>query len=433
LRPGIALERLESASHAIVERREGDTVVVATKRPTIEADRDFLLAWSPRLNGLPQPSILVEERDGRRFAMLMLFPPTPGSEAGLGLATETLFVVDVSGSMDGPSIRQARTALAAALDRLRPDDRFDILEFNDTSDLFRPGFEYADAATIEQAHAWVRGLEAGGGTMILPALERALELMSRSGSSRSQRIVFVTDGAVANEDEVFRTISEKLGRSRLHTIGIGHAPNRYLMRKMARFGRGLCHFVTGAAGSRNEIDAFFERLDRPVMTDLALEWAGLPRDGVYPARLPDLHSGEPLVLLARIEDGAERAPVRLSGYTRNGPVETSALPGATSLHGAGIGVRWARARVDELMDSLHEGADPDDVRAEVVDVALEFDLVTRYTSLVAVELTPTALGPARTLGLAATLPQGGTDGPARTILGLALAGSGLLLLILGRR
>jgi len=432
LRPGIELAHLDSVSHAIVRRDEGDTILVRTANERVPASRDFRLRWTPKLSELPRPSILFEDRADGRYAMLMLYPPIPGSQAGLGLPTETLFIVDVSSSMRGPSIEQARLALAAALYRLRPDDRFNILKFNDGQRSWRPDFVYADEATVDEAHEWVRGLRATGGTSIHPALVRGLQLMGASSSSHAQRIIFLTDGAVANEEQVYSTITAELGSARLHAIGIGPAPNSYLMRKMARFGRGICRFVASADDAENRIDAFFERLDRPVMTDLTLEWAGLVIDEAYPARLPDLHAGEPLVLVGRV-DPADDTPVRLVGHTRVGWVETEALPAAITRHGSGIAIRWARSRVEALMDSLHEGTQPTDVREAVIDVALEFDLVTKYTSLVAVEQGPTAFGEPRPVRLAASLPQGGTDAPLRTAVGLSLLGAGLFFLALLRR
>jgi Ca-activated chloride channel family protein len=432
LRPGIELDDVDSLSHEILLHNEGEVVLVRTADERVPARRDFLLRWTPRLDALPRPSILVEDLSDGRYVMLMLFPPTPGSDAGLGLPTETLFVIDVSGSMAGPSIEQARAALLAALDRLRPDDRFNILKFNDSSEPFRPVFAYAEPATLAAARAWVRGLTSGGGTEIHAALARGLDMMGASRSSHAQRVIFLTDGAVSNESQMYRTITSELGETRLHTIGIGAAPNAYLMRKMARLGRGMCRFVPDASAAANLIDAFFAKLDRPVMTDLALEWDALVIEEAYPATLPDLHAGEPFVLFGRIADGADDAAIKLTGHTRVGWIETSAMSPGGSAPASGIGMRWARSKVDALMDSLHEGADEDDVRAEVIDVALDFGLVTKYTSLVAVEQTPTALGASRPVRVASALPQGGTDGPLRLLLGLVLLGSGAALLALLR-
>jgi len=431
LRPGVALDRVESTSHAVSVHESEEGYRISTTESSI-ADRDFLLRWTSLLEDRPSATVFVEDRDDARYALLMISPPRPTSEAGLGLPTETLFVVDVSGSMAGPSISQARQALLAALDRLRPEDTFNILRFNHLNDVFREGFEFAEGDSLESAQEWVRALSADGGTMIYPALMRGLNLLAASRTSRAQRLVFLTDGAVSNEAEILRGISERIGDARLHTIGIGNAPNEYLMRKMAWFGRGLCEFVSSDGETGNRIDAFFSRLDRPVMIDLDLDWGGASPEQVYPARLPDLHAGQPLVLYARIDSSSRGGSVTLRGQSREGWLEI-AVPLQDAVAGPGVATRWARAKVGSLMDSLHEGVPAADVRTAVIDVGLDYGLVTAYTSLVAVEQVPTALDASNAVRRAAALPMGGTDGPLRLRLGLLLGVLGLGLLALRLR
>jgi Ca-activated chloride channel family protein len=428
LEPGMELDDVASESHDIeVSRRDGAYDVSPVEK-LIAADRDFILRWKPRLGREPRAAVFIEERDEAAYAMVMLMPPQPESGAALGLPTETLFIIDVSGSMDGPSIKQARRALTAALDRLRPEDRFNILKFNDRNAAFRDQFQQAVPENIDAARSWVRDLQATGGTMIQPALERGLELMNASGSSHAQRIVFLTDGAVGNESQVLRLITSGLGEARLHTIGIGHAPNSYLMRKMAAFGRGLCDFISNIGDAENRIAAFLERLDRPVMTDLEMSWEGISVDEVYPERPKDLYAGEPLVVTAKLAAPPEPGLMRLSGWTREGWTTGEALIDAGSPRGTGIGRRWARAKIGSLMDSLHEGADPEAVRAEVVDLAIGFNLVTSYTSLVAVDDRASALEDPESVRIAAALPAGGTFNPLHRLVALALLGAGIVLL-----
>jgi Ca-activated chloride channel family protein len=391
-------------------------------------DRDFVLEWTPEPGSEPRSAVFVEERDGERYLLMMVLPPAPHSGLGQGLATETLFVVDVSGSMNGTSISQARSALLEALERLRPEDRFNILAFNDDHRLFRPDFNNAEGETIEAARDWVADLSADGGTMIYPALMRGLELMGESRSANSQRIVFLTDGAVANEQQVLRGLSEHLGDVRLHTLGIGNAPNAYLMRKMARFGHGLCAFISSPSKADNQVARFLERLDRPVMEGVELNLLEAGLKDVFPQTVPDLYAGEPLLLSARLEAGASADRLTLGGYTRDGWLSSDVALDTAITRESGVALRWARSRIGGLMDSLAEGADEGIVRTDVVELALDFHLVTRYTSLVAVEQRPSALGPSRSVRTAAALPLGGTDNPLKLLTGLLLVAAGLLAL-----
>jgi len=445
LQSDVDLERIESSSHAVGTRRSGSTWQVTPVDGSVPADRDFTLRWLPTLEEQPQASLYVERKADGRYGLLTLMPPAADAAAA-GMSTETMFVIDVSGSMEGPSIRQAREALVAALDRLRPGDRFNVLEFNDGNALMAPEMQLVQGPdSVADARRWARRLSAGGGTMILPALKRALaEMASQPESRRAQRIVFLTDGAVGNEDQIFAALGAQLGRARLHTIGIGAAPNRYLMRKMARFGRGLCAFAAEGDSADNAVAAFFERIDRPVMTDLALSWEGIRAEDIYPRRLPDLHAGEPLVLSFRLRgEPSDGAAVKLSGRLPGGVRALSLPVPAGSRSSSGVAARWARARVANLMDTLHEGASEDDVRPKVVRVGKSFHLVTRYTSLVAVEERVAGSGDPRPVQLAnadpasadddASLPAGGTDAPLLTLIGGLLLAAGAALALTSRQ
>jgi Ca-activated chloride channel family protein len=429
LRAGVGVEDLESPSHLVRSRWDGNELIVEPEGGPIPADRDFLLSWRVAPGNEPRAAVFVEERPEGRYALILVVPPLVDA-LDHGLPTETLFIIDVSGSMDGPSIEQAREALLAALDRLRPGDTFDLLAFNDSNHAFRGRFLDVDEDSLDDARRWVRALHAAGGTMIEPALRRGIDAIRDRPTDRIRRIVFLTDGAVGNEAELLAGIESGLGGASLHTVGIGSAPNRYLMRKMAERGRGICAFVSGTGGAENAIDAFFRRIDRPAMTDLSLAWEGITPIEVYPSRLPDLHQGEPLVLSAWLPPGSDTGRVTLSGRLPYDTLDVALdlQPGAPE--GSGVAIRWARAKVGALMDSLHEGAEQDEVRRSVIRVATAFMLVTRYTSLVAVEEFPSAWDEARRANLpnglpagsklVAQLPLGGTSAPLLLLIAFVL-------------
>ncbi len=435
---GVPIERVVSDSHAIRDFWDGNVLVVEPEDKTIPADRDFLLRWRPILSEQPRPALFVEDRPEGRYVLVMLLPPLRDVGTGRGLPTETLFIVDVSGSMAGPSIDQARAALLAALDRLRPEDRFDILSFNDEVREFRGRFVPASGRDLEEARDWTRSLRADGGTRIDLALERGLSLVGASGSDRSRRIIFLTDGAADNEESVLREVRAGLGATRLHALGIGAAPNRYLMRAMASAGRGLCDFISTTEGAANRVDAFFTRLGRPVLTDLEIVWDGKEAVESYPALLPDLHAGEPLFLSARLASDRPLPRLVLGGRTLEGALRLEVTADGPATAGSGVAVRWGRAKVTALLDTLHDGADPEAVRQAVIDVSKAFDIVTPYTSLVAVEEFPTATGECGRVKVAnglpdgsrllGDLPQGGSDEPILFLLGMLLLLAGSVLL-----
>ena len=419
---GSALERIETPLHRMKRTTDEDgRVLLQLAHGAVPADRDFILNWTPARSAMPEIATFVETRGDERYALILLVPPVAESRLGIGLPTETLFVIDVSSSMQGPSIEQARQALLRALERLRPQDRFNILKFNGDSIAYAAGFQTATAPALERAKTWVADLEATGGTAIYPALTRAMDMIGQGASGYASRVIFLTDGAVANEQEVLRAIAGRLGQTRLHTIGIGAAPNAYLMRKMAWHGRGICEFVATVEQADNRIDTFFDRLERPVWTDLELRWDGVRAEGVAPGRLPDLHRDEPLVLSAKLS-ATSGGTLTVGGWSVDGWTERTVALDRTGIDNHGIALTWARARVETLLDSLLEGADEGTVRDNVIELALTFRLVTAYTSLVAVEHYSHDLE----RGVRHALPRTGTLDPLKKRIALLFAVAGLL-------
>ena len=442
IQAGFPLETLECPSHPVLIRQEGPCWDVRPASGSVRADRDFLLRWRPQPGRQMQASLFVEAYEEQQYGLLLLIPPIATSQAGRGLPTETLFVIDVSGSMKGPSIKQAREALLAALDRLRDGDRFNILRFSNDSDVYRHVFQSAnDPQTMREAQRWVRDLNAGGGTRILPALQRAIAMTGAASDGHQQRIVLLTDAAIGNERGVFDAVHRGLGHARLHVVGIGRAPNSYFTRRLARIGRGLCTFVADVDGAENEMDAFLERIHRPVMTGLEISLNDRPLTEPYPDPLPDLYAGEPLVLSFRLPDGLarENLSASLQGHAATGEFHLTLSVTVNAERSAGVARRWARAKIAEHMDQLHEGADPERVRRDVIALATRFHLVTSYTSFVAVETTPTVSGTARTLRMPNTLPsgshlmglpRGGSRGPLTCLVGLVCTCLALAILLL---
>jgi Ca-activated chloride channel homolog len=382
---GMPLGEIASRSHAVdVARLPGEAYRVVLEAGAVAADRDFVLEWEPERGSAPQAAIFTEEVGGERYALVVLVPPHGDEARSSRLSRESVFVIDTSGSMAGPSLVEAKRALLHALARLGPADRFNVIAFDsDTRKLF-PASEPADAPHVARATEWVEGLGAGGGTEMLPALAAALE--ERGPKADVRQVVFVTDGSVANEDQLFAYLEARLGRSRLFPVGIGSAPNAHFMRKAARFGRGTYTFVQRLDEVEEAMDALLGQLESPVLSDLELDWGDATVEA-WPARVPDLYRGEPLVVAARLPAGV--GSLRVTGRSDGAPWEAElALSGG--LDHPGVAKLWARRKIEALLDSTIEGADAEAVRAAVVALGLEHHLVSRYTSLVAVDVTPSA-------------------------------------------
>ena len=435
---GVPLGRVESSYHqAIVEKQSGHRAIVSLALEQEESDRDFELAWSVAPGAAPLATLFTENVAGADYALLMVVPPqpTPGEKAMQDrFPRETILIVDTSGSMAGVSMEQAKASVLYALDTFTARDRFNIVEFNS---IMRPLFADAmpaSAATIGEAKAWVKSLKAGGGTEMAPALRFALN--GREAPGHLRQVIFMTDGGVGNEDELFKLIAERLGTSRLFTIGIGSAPNSHFMTKAAQFGRGSFTYIGDVREVEEKMARLFAKIESPVLKDVAIRWAdGTPVD-TFPARVPDLYLGEPIVVSAAFTRTSSRTIV-VSGLRGNQPWSVTLTPSSDS-GASGVGVLWARSKIAALMDALRTGADEKDIRPAVIKVALEHHLVSAYTSLVAVDVTPAnPNGSLRTAVLKASLPHGmqagqlpqtATPAALQFLLGLLALAAGAALL-----
>jgi Ca-activated chloride channel family protein len=383
LHPGFPLAKIDSPYHTIdvVESADG-RYAVQLAEGKVPANRDFELVWTPDVGAAPGAAIFAEQRGGRTYALAMVLPPA-AQESLPRLPREAVFIVDTSGSMEGTSIAQAKQALAMALDRLQSGDRFNVIEFNSVTKALFSAPVPLDATTLARAKSFVGSLRARGGTEMKPALETALTKDAAPGFVR--QVVFLTDGAVGNEGELIQLIRERLGDRRLFTIGIGSAPNSFFLTKAAQFGRGTFTYIGDVREVAEKMGALFRKLESPVLTDLAIAWPGAAE--MWPRQVPDLYAGEPVVVVAALD--ALAGDVAISGK-RGGVAWSARLPLDAGAREPGIGVLWARAKIDALTDALKGGDSESAVRSAVLEVALAHHLVSRYTSLVAVDVTPTA-------------------------------------------
>ncbi|MGB5561119.1 MAG: marine proteobacterial sortase target protein [Sedimenticolaceae bacterium] len=386
LNAGLKLAGITSPYHPIDVRESAPgrySVVLA--EGNVPADRDFVLRWRPLLTDQPTAALFSEVWKGKHYGLLMVMPPQPQSLPE-PVARELVLVVDTSGSMHGDSIAQAREALLSALQQLKPGDRFNIIQFNSGLDALFDEAMLAAPAHLEQARHYVRALQAEGGTEMLPAMRLALDDPHPSGLLR--QVVFLTDGAVGNEQALFEAVARGAGDSRLFTVGIGSAPNALFMQRAAEFGRGTFTYIGSTREVQQKVASLFRQISAPVLTDVRLNWqmeAGAGPVAQAPQAVPDLYAGEPLVVA--IEAGAAPAAVRIEGRLGGHPWRQGlGLQGGAA--GDAVHALWARRMIEDWMARRVTGEDQDRVRDAVLALALEHRLVSRYTSLVAVDRAP---------------------------------------------
>jgi Ca-activated chloride channel family protein len=322
------------------------------------------------------------------------------------MAREVIFVIDTSGSMAGTSIIQAKAALKLAVSRLTPNDRFNIIQFNSITKQLFPQAMAVEPRSIQRARSYVDGLQADGGTEMLPAVVQALSHQEVRALLR--QVIFITDGLIGNEEALLETLNQLIDQSRLFTVGIGSAPNGHFMRKAAQHGRGTFTYIGTAQEVQDKMNRLFVKLEQPAFLNLALEASTEGTWDLLPTPLPDVYAGEPLMVAFRT--ASPPAQLTVSGHHGTIPWK-NVVPFSSALSRQGITVYWVRQKISQLMDhhtiSTQTGRQTE-LRQAVIDLALRHHLVSKYTSLVAVETVPVRPEhqPLHSHAMNTNLPQG---------------------------
>jgi Ca-activated chloride channel homolog len=377
---GVPLGTIESRSHRIVTQRDGESRArVSLAAGDRYPNRDFVLRYSVARDAVHGAVALHRGTAGDYFA-LFLQPPSDQGQ-GERVPVEMVFVVDTSSSMAGDSIAACRQFIHRSLDRLGERDRFQIINFSaDVGALGRRSAQ-ATALNLEAGREFVDALEARGGTVMRGGLEAALA--TNSYGDHRTIIVFMTDGYIGNEAEVLGMIDAGIGDARIFSFGVGSAPNTYLLERMAELGRGASAYLDAPGTDARVVDELFSRLERPILTDLEIEWGGAVVTEVYPSRLPDLVPGRPVMIVGRTRGGANQ-PIRLTANDGTRRVE-QLLSFADGLDHSAIEKLWARAKIREFSDRVVYTRDVAGAERTARETALDHGLLSAYTAFVAVD------------------------------------------------
>jgi Ca-activated chloride channel family protein len=375
-----------SPTHPIdTERRNGRLVV--TLSPDATGDVDLFI---PLRRGLVGTSILTHAPGGEDgFFMLLLAPPH--DENGQVVPRDLSLVVDVSGSMSGDKLDQAKEALTQALGTLRPADRFRLVAFSSGIRHFREGFTPATAANLRRARTFVRNLTATGGTNIAGALDAVLG--TAGAEDRLPIIVFMTDGLPSvgerEPDRIAEAASSRIGRARIFTVGVGHDVNTYLLDRLAIEGRGSAEYVAPDADVETAVGTLLSKIQFPALVNLRIVRAPVELEQSYPATLPDLFYGEELVVFGRYQ-GRGTGNVVIEGE-RNGRRERFTARGVfprTEHDNEYLPRLWASRRIGDLTRTIRiEGSTPALIE-EVRELGLHYGIITEYTSYLVQEPVP---------------------------------------------
>lgn len=422
---------------------------VTLSRGDVVANAEFNMAIRLAKSESPQLSFVQSTGSTNTYGMLSVFPPTSERIDTPPPPRDVVFLIDTSGSMSGESIGQARTGLLQCLNMLRPEDRFTVVRFASDYSFFAPDFRQATADRLDAARGYIGSLSADGGTEMQKALRHVLSLPPADGHLKL--VVFLTDGDVGNEDALTRLLGNKLGRSRIFAFAIGSAPNEYLIRTMAEQGRGQARFIRSHEDIGIVMTDFFRTLEAPVLTDVRLIWrdrGGAPIESVtaYPSPCPDVFFQRPLQVVAS-SAGDFAASVTVEGNLKEEPVAyTYDIDPSGAVHPA-LGKLYGRAQInDQMLDYIRAGT-PEQrqaIREQVIATALRHQLISKFTSRVAVEerVTTNTNGVLETVKVKVPLPRGwdpskfnatATHDTLLLLTGLALLAAGMSVRTCRRR
>jgi Ca-activated chloride channel family protein len=431
---GVPLEQIASELHEIEVDRDGNhQAVVRLKEKDAIPDRDFTLRFG--VGGMQIADAVLAHRGERGgYFTLMLQPP---NRVGAQDVTpkELVFVLDTSGSMEGLPIETAKRVMRLALDGLYEHDTFNLITFaGDTQILFDKPVP-ATKENLRKANQLLEGKRGDGGTEMMNAIRAALA--DTDAQDHVRIVCFLTDGEVGNDMAIINEV-QRHPKARVFSFGIGNSVNRFLLDKMAEQGRGEAEYVFLNRGDQKDAEAaaeaakrFYERVRAPLLTDISVDWNGLPVEDVYPRRLPDLFGAKPLFITGRYT-GAASGVMRLRGkaagadFLREINVE---LPESEARHDA-LASLWARTRIDDLTaqdyGGLQTGNVKKDVEEEITRLGLDYRLMTQFTSFIAVDEVVTAPGEApQRVAVPVAAPNGTTIITASGVNNMVIVTSGV--------
>src|SRR3989440_11190886 len=383
---GVPIDGLSSKTQEVdVERSDDHRAHVRLKDQATIPNKDFVFRYDVAGKKLSD-ALLTHSSDKGGFFTLILQPPERVTAEDV-TPKELVFVLDTSGSMSGFPIEKAKETMKLALDSLYPYDTFNLITFSGDEHILFPEPVPATKENLAKAQAFLESRTGGGGTEMMKAIKASMDPSDAPGHVRI--VCFMTDGYVGNDLEIIGEV-QKHPNARVFAFGIGGSVNRFLLDNMAKYGRGEVEYVAlnddGSAAGRR----FYERVRSPLLTDISVDWNGMPVSDVYPKTIPDLFGAKPVVLTGRYT-GNGKGTIRLKGkmagadFAREIPVDFSKSESQNDV----LSTLWARTRVDDLMSQDFKGAQQgvmkDEVKQAITQLGLDYRLMTQFTSFVAVE------------------------------------------------
>ncbi len=383
INPGLPISEIKSESHEIDVDMVSENIAEIKLKPGQEksGNKDFILKYKltgDRIN----TGLLLHEGRNENFFMLMVQPPKRVNKSEVN-KREYIFVVDISGSMNGFPLDVSKQLMNNLLLKLNPEEKFNILMFAGGSKVLSEQSLAATNANIFRANKFLGEERGGGGTELLPALKRALALPTEKGVSR--QVIIISDGYVNVEREAFDLIRDNLDNSNYFAFGIGSSVNRYIIEGISRVGTGQSFIITSPKDAAEKADLFRKYVQSPVMTDIKVEFNGFKAYDYSPKKIPSLFAYRPIVLFGKWK-GSAAGEIKISGVNGDQPLSVTIPVKVLSSKDESEALKylWARNKLLTLAD-YNKSMFQNETKEEITKLGLDYNLLTEYTSFVAVD------------------------------------------------
>jgi Ca-activated chloride channel family protein len=379
---GVPVQELACTSHQIIPQwlSTGVAQVTLDDSDPFQGNKDFVLRYRLAGNQIMSGVLLYQGQDENFFLYMAQPPQRPATDEIP--RREYIFVVDVSGSMDGFPLDTSKQLLRNLIGRLRPTDLFNVVLFAGDAALLAPESLEANPDNIRRAINLIEQQRGNGGTELLPAIQQAMSIPREANFSRS--VVLVTDGYISGEEGVFKYVRENLNKCNVFAFGIGTGVNRYLIEGVAKAGMGEPFIVSDPAEAPAVAERFREYIQTPLLTDVQVRAVGFETYDVSPVQLPDLLAQRPIIVFGKWR-GSPTGTFELTGKSGHGAYHSSFDVSQVQPDESNRALRylWARSRIADLSD-YGFGEPSDDAVKEITALGLKYNLLTQYTSFVAV-------------------------------------------------
>jgi len=399
---GVTIEDIACRSHVIEQDVHDNRANITLSALDSIPNKDFVFRYKVAGKNIKTSVITHHDKKGDYFTM-MLYPPAEMRHLKR-TAMEMIFVLDCSGSMQGEPMRQAKEAIVRGLKQLDKNDTFQVIRFSNSASTFGDQPVAATPENIREAIAYVEKLHGSGGTQMIEGVKAALNFPH--DKNRLRLVSFMTDGYIGNEKTILAAIDDHLGAARIFSFGVGSSPNRYLMDRMAWFGKGAVAYFGKNDSPTKVMDQFYETIAHPGITDIKLDFGALAVTDLF-GQCNDLFIDRPVIIVGKITDG-HTDTITISGRANNQPCEYM-VPicfNKDKTH-PGVAAIWARKKIESLANGAIKGNDAIEATQEITMLALHHGLMSKFTSFIAVDSSRVTAGDhGVTINVAVPVPDG---------------------------